>query len=107
MLRSYTRLKPRRDKKEPRPGRVDHKTLGHLRNQVWTEQGGRCDECAELVHLEHPDFMRRMHLAHRRNKRMFGDGRENLRGLCYRCHIVIEHGYGVTKSKPCPPKPRS
>lgn len=79
--------------------------LAALRVEVWTDQRGRCIDCSRPVPLEGDDFTR-MHLAHVRNKRMWGDSRDNTVGKCHECHIVKEHHYGPSRTKPCPPKPK-
>lgn len=98
-----SRINPIRSK--PRPGRLKGEAIAALREQVWNEQGGRCIQCRSWFSLTGDPF-KRMHLAHIRNKRMWGDRRDNVCGKCFTCHIVKEHAYGPSGEKPCPPKPR-
>ena len=82
----------------PRPGRLNPLDLRALREQVYAEQKGLCDVCQRPVPLD-GDVFHRIHLAHRRNRRMWGDGRDNVHGLCFECHIIDEHN-----PKACPRK---
>lgn len=100
--RPSKRINPRR--RDPRPGRLSTEEIGKVREQRYAEQGGRCLKCGKKVPLN-GDIFTRGHLAHKRNKRMWGDGPENIKGIeCPTCHLVIEHQYGPSGQKPCPKK---
>jgi hypothetical protein len=45
------------------------------------------------------------HMAHIKAKRRNGDSLDNVRTLCAECH-GLEHAYGPSGIKPCPPKER-
>jgi len=89
----------RKSRAKARPGRLKGKRLQELRELVHARQRGRCDVCGKLLPLD-GDVFTRMHLAHRRNKRMWGDGEQNVRGLCFNDHWA-EHN-----PKACPKKER-
>jgi len=63
-----------------------------LRKQVWKEQHGRCAECKHWIRLDGDTVFNTAHLAHIKSKGSGGDdSRENVRILCFRCHILREH----------------
>lgn len=84
---------------KPRPGRVKGADLTARRAERWVIDKGICQGCFR------PCDPKNWHLAHFRNKRMWGDGIENMRVKHPDCHLVIEHSYGPSGQKPCPPKP--
>jgi len=75
-----------------------------LRVDCWTRDQGLCDECMKPTIFdaphEHPDSF---HMAHIKAKRIGLDTLDNVRTLCGSCHR-IEHNYGKSRTKPCPPK---
>lgn len=89
---------------KPRPGRLQGADMDKLRNDVYMRDEGRCVACKKFVMFyapsEHDDSM---HLAHRRNKRMWGDSIDNVDAQCGNCHR-LEHAYGKDRIKPCKSK---
>jgi len=76
--------------------RLDGKDLNELRNQCYLRDNGMCVECGRFI-VEHPDSIfqaNAYHMAHTRNKRMWGDTLENVRSKCWWCHGVKEHANG-------------
>jgi 5-methylcytosine-specific restriction endonuclease McrA len=74
------------------------KDMDKLRMDCWNRDDGRCQECSKRLFWEtswegHPD---RYHMAHIRNKRMYGDTLQNVRALCGDCHRA-EHGNPLPK----------
>lgn len=82
------------------PTRLKGNAMRVLRFECWRRDGGRCRDCGCEVSFsgKHPT-MRPMHMAHVRNKRMFGDLIDNVLTKCSFCHS-LEHAGG----KPCPAK---
>lgn len=69
-----------------------------LRFAVFIRDKGICQVCGKKLKYKtqwagHPD---RYHMAHRQNKRMYGDSPSNLRALCGDCHRA-EHGNKLPK----------
>lgn len=87
---------------KPRVVRLKGSKLDHLRQQVFYRDGGKCTNCGRsLVYNPESIFQpNAYHMAHKRNKRMWGDTLENTHAKCSHCHLVIEHG----GDKPCPAK---
>lgn len=82
------------------PVRLTGNAMRKLRMDRFLLDGGRCVDCRCLVSFNgNNPKMPPMHLAHVRNKRMYGDSLENTRTKCSFCHSK-EHSGG----KPCPPK---
>jgi 5-methylcytosine-specific restriction endonuclease McrA len=101
-----TRVKKVRSK--PRAGRLKGAALEQLRRDCFERDGYRCQgfihsecglwfTCRKLVTWESG------HMAHIGAKRRHGDSLDNVRTLCAECHR-IEHAYGPSGVKPCPPK---
>jgi hypothetical protein len=92
-------IRSRRTK--PRPGRLKGLSLEALRLDCYLRDTGRCVKCDKRVHLfsrfdGDPDAY---DMAHRRNKRMWGDNLDNVQAECHACHITGHNG-----GKPCPKK---
>ena len=83
---------------KPRPGRLKGAKLTTRRAERWDIDKGICQGCFK------PCDPNNWHLAHFRNKRMWGDGIENMRVKHPDCHLVVEHAYGPSGVKPVPPK---
>jgi|SRR6185312_5579834 len=95
-------------RKKPRPGRLKRAAMKLLRELVFERDGGRCVNCGVAL-IQYPESIfhpRAYHLAHVRNKAMWQDSLENCVAKCSRCHLVLEHQYGPSFQKPCPPKPK-
>src|ERR1700735_3522434 len=73
--------------------RLRGKAMEDLRLDCFLRDGGRCIECRRELFYETlwPGHEARYHMAHIRNKRMYGDTLENVRALCGDCHRA-EHG---------------
>jgi 5-methylcytosine-specific restriction endonuclease McrA len=84
----------------PKPGivRLKPKDRGVLRVACFVRDDGRCTRCGKRVWLKGPPSMQ-MHMAHVRNKRMYGDTLENVTTVCQDCHLV-----GMHNPKSVPPK---
>lgn len=82
----------RKVRKEPRPGRLKGEDMTELRQFVYDRDKGLCAGCGKWVSFTD------CHLAHIRNKRMWGDNPENAHIKHFYCHIVLEHN-----PKACPP----
>lgn len=64
-----------------------------LREKVWRKQHGLCAECGRWVRLDGDTVFNTAHLAHKKSRGAGGDDtEENTRMLCYRCHMIDEHG---------------
>lgn len=71
----------RKVRKEPRPGRLKGEDMTELREAVWARDGGLCCFCGKPV-----DFVRG-EMAHLRNKRMWQDHIDNIKGPSHKkCH---------------------
>ena len=65
---------------------------------------GRCVRCGKSVWMNLPqEDDASFHMAHKRNKRMWGDSLENVQAECGECHRKY-HQFGPSMEKPCPPK---
>jgi 5-methylcytosine-specific restriction endonuclease McrA len=89
-------------RKKPRPGRIDGKRLAALRLICFARYRGLCMVCGKKLYLNarfdgDPDAY---DMAHKRNKRMWGDNLDNVQAECHACHMT-----GHSGNKPCPPKP--
>lgn len=95
----------RKVRSKPRPGRLKGPKLESLRMDCWDRDKGLCQRCGKKTHFyddhEHPDSF---HMAHRRNKAMWGDNIGNVQTECGDCHRKY-HQRGPSMDKPCPPKP--
>jgi len=78
----------------PKPGivRLVGKARQELREECFRRARGRCTKCGRLLQ---PGW----HMAHIRNRRMFGDVISNVRARCADCHLVGDHN-----PKSVPPK---
>lgn len=93
-------------RKKPRPGRLDADGMARLRAQVFERDNATCKRCGRRVFyavLQERDDS--FHLAHRRNKRMWGDTLENTQCECGSCHRTY-HRNGPSMEKPVPKKVR-
>jgi hypothetical protein len=109
------RIRPIRAK--VRPGRLKGKALEQLRRECFDRDGYKChgfrfigmdEKYGPLYRLcLKPVTWSSGHMAHLRNKRMWGDTLDNVVTKCEECHIQIEHAYGPSGIKPCPPKGNS
>jgi 5-methylcytosine-specific restriction endonuclease McrA len=90
-------LGQKRARKKPRHGRLKGKALEKLRTECFERDRYLCCECGKRV------YWTTGHMAHIKAKRMYGDYLYNVRTLCAGCHL-IEHSYGKSGVKPCPPK---
>lgn len=74
--------------------------LESLRLACFERDHGCCQwpECGKRLPFD-GHVMQRAHMAHIRNKRMWGDTLDNVRILCPEHHLVSEHN-----PKPCPKK---
>lgn len=107
----------RKRRSEPRPGRKTGKDRDDLRLQCFERDGYKCQHMVVVAvdwklgklykKCEASVTWESGHMAHIRNKRMWGDDISNVITKCARCHIGIEHSYGPSGVKPCPPKPRN
>lgn len=82
---SFINLGPKRSRSKPRPGRLKGLKLKVLREECWKRDKGICQQCFE------PVLDGIWHMAHVRNKRMYGDSLENVRVKHPYCHMVLEH----------------
>lgn len=78
--------------------RLTGESLDLLRAGCFTFYGGRCVRCDKKLHFNarfdgDPDAY---DMAHKRNKRMYGDSLENVEALCHACHMEYHSG-----GKPC------
>lgn len=64
--------------------------LTQLRWDCYYRDGQRCVTCKRWVRFESGEWDS-MHMAHVRNKRMYGDTLDNVRTKCGECHLVLEH----------------
>jgi hypothetical protein len=77
------------------PVRLKGNAMRKLRMDRFLLDCGRCVDCGVLVSFNgNNPKIPPMHLAHVRNKRMFGDTLENTRTKCSFCHLVKEHNGG-------------
>lgn len=94
-------IKKKRSK--PRPGRLEGDDLGELRVACFARDRNLCFYgCPVDPELPHEDDSS-AHMAHIQAKRRGGDSLSNVRTLCGR-HHRMEHAYGKSMTKPCPPK---
>lgn len=78
--------------------RLTGEDLTLLREGCFTRDGGRCVRCDKKLHFHarfdgDPDAY---DMAHKRNKRMYGDSLENVEAWCHACHMGYHQG-----GKPC------
>lgn len=79
------------------PVRLKGGAMHKFRVEIFLRDKGKCvhvDEgqiCGRFVSFDGKDGLPPMHLAHRRNKRMWGDTAENVFACCPRCHLVLIH----------------
>jgi len=93
-------IRSRRSKS--RPGRLKGEALETLRLDCFLRDRGRCVKCGKVIHLfsrfyGDPDAF---DMAHKRNKRMWGDSLDNVESECHDCHMKSHNAGG----KPCPKK---
>jgi len=92
------RVSKKRRERSGKPGkmgivRIYGEDLAQLRRECYERDEGKCqrDGCEKVLPFD-GDLYTRGHMAHIRNKRMYGDTLGNVRWLCYEHHIVTEHG---------------
>jgi 5-methylcytosine-specific restriction endonuclease McrA len=97
---------------KPRAGRLKGADMEQLRRECFERdfylcQGFVCDLVVDWMQFGHtcnrPVTWETGHMAHIGAKRRHGDSLDNVRTLCAECH-QIEHAYGKSGVKPCPPK---
>ncbi len=107
----------RRKRTKPRPGRLKGAALEKLRIDCWTRDRGYCQRlipsglgegtffrCDRRTIFDAPQEQDdAFHMAHRRNKRMWGDNLDNVQTECGSCHRAY-HERGPTMQKPVPAK---
>jgi 5-methylcytosine-specific restriction endonuclease McrA len=91
----------------PRAGRLKGDDLEALRDATYERDKGVCRSCGtqtikELPYTEPNSF----HMAHIQAKRRVGDNLANTATECGSCHRDY-HNFGPSRTKPCPPKPKS
>ncbi len=93
----------KRYRAKARKGRLRGNPLEALRLACFERDGYRCVDCGMPVRFErgYPDSG---DMAHVGAKRRYGDNLPNVRTKCFTCHRIIEHRYGPTGLKPCPPE---
>jgi 5-methylcytosine-specific restriction endonuclease McrA len=79
--------------------RLKGKALEALRLDCFRLDRWFCRECGRRVFSISYELPSSAHMAHIRNKRMWGDTLENVRTLCGDCHRK-EHAYGKDLVKP-------
>jgi 5-methylcytosine-specific restriction endonuclease McrA len=109
----YTTLKRkkpvRKVRAKARPNRKKGKAMEQLRRECFERDGYICQgvlrecRCGQKVFCLKRVTWESGHMAHIGAKRRHGDSLENVRTLCAECHH-IEHSYGKSGVKPCPPK---
>jgi 5-methylcytosine-specific restriction endonuclease McrA len=74
--------------------RLTGANLEALRRACWTRDRGICQECGVSTFWEarYDTDPMAYEMAHRRNKRMYGDSLENTRCLCKACHRASHGG---------------
>lgn len=103
----------RKSRKSLRRGELTKREKEAIRRLVYGECGGQCElklapECKQgMLPYEGETPWDHWHLVHKRNKRMWGWGRQNVCGGCHFCHLVVLHSYGKDGKKPCPAKVRA
>lgn len=86
------------------PPRLKGKDMEALRLACFLRDDGKCTDCGRRVAILTPFYKNGerippMHMAHLRNKRMYGDTLENVTTRCQDCHLV-----GMHNPKSVPPK---
>lgn len=95
---------PLRKRIKARPGRLKGEDMRKLRDACFERDRGICQNCGCMVDPYAPmHFSTAMHLAHKRNKRMWGDSLDQVACWCQRCHSRY-HAWGPTMQKPVPAK---
>jgi 5-methylcytosine-specific restriction endonuclease McrA len=104
-LPPYSSIKPRKKKRaQVRVGkegivRLSGAALEDLRLQCFRRDKGRCQDCGQRVMWDAwTGASDSYHMAHIRNKRMYGDTLSNVRVLCGDCHRA-EHGNPLPKMR--------
>jgi hypothetical protein len=98
-LPRYTPI--RKVRKKVRPGRLRGEGMKDLRLLCYERDGRKCVECNRPVVFVPWSPMQEdgYHMAHIRNRRMWGDNLENVHTKCGYCHIVLEHRGGKVVAK--------
>lgn len=111
----------RKVRSKPRPNRLKGKAKSDLREQCFIRDNYQCQhvvteevsphgytikhKCLATVSDDLPDWhANKAHMAHIRNRRMWGDVLDNVSTRCKFHHIDVEHAYGPSHKKPVPSK---
>jgi 5-methylcytosine-specific restriction endonuclease McrA len=95
-------IRTRRTK--PRPGRLEGEDLAELRVECYFRDKGICQRCGrKTVFGLNQECDDSFHMAHRRNKSMWGDTLGNVQTECGACHRKY-HQCGPSMQKPVPAK---
>jgi 5-methylcytosine-specific restriction endonuclease McrA len=98
------RSKPKAKRTKPRRGRLKGDDLKMLRLECWERDGGICQKCGARTLIDRPpEHPLAFHMAHKRNKRMWGDSLDQVQAECGDCHRKY-HQFGPSMTPPCPPK---
>lgn len=98
------RSKPKAKRTKPRPGRLKGDDLEALRLACWERDKSLCQRCGVRTLLDYPqEHPLAFHMAHKRNKRMWGDSLDQVQTECGDCHRKY-HQFGPSMTPPCPPK---
>lgn len=90
----------KRSRTKPRPGRMTAEELDALRAECWLRDGGKCQECGNDTLFNAPiEWDNSFHMAHIKNKRMYGDHIDNVQTECGRHHREY-HAFGPSRVKP-------
>ncbi len=83
-----------------KPIRLKWNQYAALRKLVFGKYDGKCSNCGEYAPLKGVTLREIGHLAHIKSRGAGGgDTIENCTWKCYRCHIDVEHGPRLSKSK--------
>jgi HNH endonuclease len=86
------------------PVRLKGKALEALRRACFERDQYRCSECDKFVTWD-GYYVEKGHMAHIVSRGRGGsDELSNVSTLCLKCHLVDEHAYGPSRTKPVPPK---
>ena len=90
-----------RRRSKPRPNRLKGRALAELRVECFMRDRGVCQRCGRGTVFgllqECPDAF---HMAHKRNKRMWGDTLDNVQTECGDCHRKYHQcGPSMTSTK--------
>ena len=76
-----------------KPVRLKGKAYTEFRYKVFFRAGGICQDCKKWAGIKGPDVFSIGHVAHIKSRGAGGgDTMDNVRWLCYQCHILKDHG---------------